>query len=201
MTPRRDSRRHRSLNGPSRETDLRRRAGFREERPAIRLVVEGRTEKLYFESIPVPRGQAERIKAQELGRDALQIVRRAKDLACDEYDVWCVVDVDGKDLSEPLLEARRSGITVAVSNPCFEVWLLLHHEDRTAPFQSAGEVERALKKALPGWSKSKTRFADFAAGVAEACSRARRLDPTGERHDLNPSTSVWRVVERIKHPR
>jgi hypothetical protein len=28
--------------------------------------------------------------------------------------------------------------------------------------------------------------------------RARKLDPTGEEHAQNPSTGVWRLVERME---
>lgn len=35
-------------------------------------------------------------------------------------------------LAEAGREARRRGVRLAVSSPCFELWLLLHHTDRRA---------------------------------------------------------------------
>ncbi|HBF80999.1 MAG TPA: hypothetical protein DD420_14035 [Streptomyces sp.] len=48
-----------------------------------------------------------------------------------EYDqVWCVIDVEAptphSSLSDALRLAERHGIEVALTNPCFELWILLH---------------------------------------------------------------------------
>src|SRR3954451_12613066 len=45
-----------------------------------------------------------------------------------EYDeIWCVVDVDNFDIGRAAESAQRQGVRLAVSHPCFEFWLLLHH--------------------------------------------------------------------------
>src|SRR6185436_2146803 len=54
-----------------------------------------------------------------------------------EYDeVWCVTDVDHyeRDGGKVTAAVALAGddIKLAVSNPCFELWLLLHHEDCAA---------------------------------------------------------------------
>jgi hypothetical protein len=36
-----------------------------------------------------------------------------------------------------------------------------------------------------------------AGNVRDAVARARRLDPTGAGHAINPSTGVWRLVDAI----
>jgi hypothetical protein len=48
--------------------------------------------------------------------------------AQDDFDqVWCVFDVDDyPDIPAAVATARRLGIEVAVSHPCFELWLILH---------------------------------------------------------------------------
>ena len=47
--------------------------------------------------------------------------------------IWCVFDFDEHpNLSQAITEAAQSGIDVAVSNPCFELWLVLHLQDQTA---------------------------------------------------------------------
>lgn len=44
-------------------------------------------------------------------------------------EVWAVVDQDQHStLKDALALARREGVKVALSKPCFEVWLLLHHD-------------------------------------------------------------------------
>jgi hypothetical protein len=45
-----------------------------------------------------------------------------------EFDqVWCVFDVDQyEDVPAAVTKAGKAGIEVALSNPCFELWLILH---------------------------------------------------------------------------
>ncbi|GII91814.1 RloB family protein [Sinosporangium siamense] len=121
----------------------------------------------------------------------------------DDYDesdeVWCVLDTElDSNLTGRMLAKAGGKVRLALSTPCFDFWLLLHHKDHRAPFQAAGDAEKALKCVLPGWSKGNTRFADFRDGVDDACRRAKAADPEGENHMRNPSTSVWRLVESIQ---
>jgi hypothetical protein len=63
--------------------------------------------------------------------------------------VWCVFDVEyGVDqqardgLDEAVDNARRSAIDTAVSNPCFEFWLLIHQESSSAPLSRVQACKR-----------------------------------------------------------
>jgi hypothetical protein len=49
----------------------------------------------------------------------------------DMYDeVWCAFDVDEHPkLLEALKQASDNKVEVALSNPCFELWVVLHHRD------------------------------------------------------------------------
>ena len=63
-------------------------------------------------------------------REAERVAKRQRDsyLAFDE--VWCVHDVDDHPrLDEARIMARDNDISLAVSNPCFELWLLLHFRE------------------------------------------------------------------------
>lgn len=59
--------------------------------------------------------------------------RRKGDLDIDSF--WCIFDVESPqphgDLSRAMAMALTNGIRVAVSNPCFELWLILHLQDQT----------------------------------------------------------------------
>ena len=50
------------------------------------------------------------------------------------YDwVWCVFDFDeGHHVDDAIAMATACGIHLAISNPCFELWLLLHFRDDPA---------------------------------------------------------------------
>jgi hypothetical protein len=58
-------------------------------------------------------------------------------------------------------------------------------------------VAARLRRHLPGYDKADLVYADYATGLADAVARAKGLDGTGTQHLINPSTSAWRLVEKI----
>ncbi|NMO52763.1 RloB domain-containing protein [Actinoplanes sp. TBRC 11911] len=133
-----------------------------------------------------------------------EVVRHAwrKMMGGRYHQVWCVVDVDhferaGGQITKALRLADKHGIKMAISNPCFELWLLLHRAGCTVHCADCRAVHRILKRDLPAYDKTRLRFEDFSAGVPDAVKRARELDPTGPDHATNPSTGVWALVATI----
>jgi RloB-like protein len=188
---------------PRREAPSGRRPARRRSRPLI-LVVCGsaKTESTYLRELRNSVGNpAVDITLVNRDKSPLQVVEYAIDFvkrderAFDE--VWCVFDVDQFDIDPAVRFAQRSRLELAVSNPCFELWLLLHHDQCKAFCAGYDDVVDRLRRHLPTYDKTCLRFADFAAGVSAAVERARELEPDGSKHDINPSTSVWRLVERI----
>lgn len=115
---------------------------------------------------------------------------------CDE--VWCVFDVDEfPHVAEAVRSAADEQFFVAVSNPCFELWLLLHFVKHTAHLSDYASLRPKLARHLGNYDKNRLNTALFRDGVSDAVERARELDPTGAAFQLNPSTGVWRLVERI----
>jgi hypothetical protein len=120
-------------------------------------------------------------------------------------EVWCVFDVDEHHhIEEALLIAARNGINVAVSNPCFELWFIIHYEDQTAHIERGPAQAKA--SALIGCKKvlSESALEDMASRYHEAVLRSKALD---EKHEgdgsprrSNPSSEVWKLVDRIVHP-
>ncbi|MCZ7417054.1 RloB family protein [Streptomyces sp. WMMC897] len=128
------------------------------EHAKILIVAEGRTtEPQYFEKFSaLIRAKAVRVvsvKSVGIGRDPLRVVSEAKRIrevekkGGDPFDsTWCVVDVDEHtNLEQACIEARRSRIAMAISSPCFEIWLLWHFENRTAWIDSE-VLSRILRK-------------------------------------------------------
>jgi hypothetical protein len=204
---------------PTRRRDsenLQRRPARREPRRRILVVVEGGvTEAGYFKSLRaafrnplvaveiddeggVPKTlverAAERKKAAE--RDAKS--RRDEFLRYDE--VWCVFDVDEHPhLQDARQQAQAHGIGLAVSNPCFELWALLHFQPQTA-FLERGDARSRLKRHLSGYDKA-LPFARLHPHYAEAVLRAEELDRRRDDADDpggNPSTGVYRLTESIR---
>jgi hypothetical protein len=185
-----------------RENRRSRRAPVREERAQVLVVCGGvATEPAYFRGLKKERrNPAVRVVVESKGVDPASLVRFAAQkrdiLGCDE--VWCVVDVDEFDISGALAVARKENVRLAISNPCFEYWLLLHFESCVAPLTCYDDALRRLLKHLPRYDKSGLSFTDFAGGVDDAVQRARsRCDVVETEHTRNPSTGVWALVHQV----
>jgi hypothetical protein len=186
--------------------------------PKRRLLVicEGRsTEPTYFRALrtafrnslleveiekggATPKTLVERAAARK--RQAVREAKRERDgfLAYDE--VWCVFDVDEHPyLPDANQQARDHGIELAVSNPCFELWALLHFQEQSA-FLERGTARSRLRRHLPGYEKA-LPFDCLRPYYVRAVARAANLDrrcATAGRPGDNPSTGVYRLTERIR---
>lgn len=165
------------------------------------VVSGGHTEDVYFRGLA--RFQCNRSVALTLKTfpaspaQVVDYARRLADHHNDEFDeVWCVVDVDSFDIHSGMSKAARQNAKLVVSNPCFELWLLLHFESLTSHVAKCKDVERLIRKYVPAYQKAKLSFTDFEAGLAQACKRARCLEE-GDVKYPNPSTGIWRLVDRL----
>lgn len=186
-----------------RESSQRRREPVRRSRPLILLVCGAKcTERQYFAGLRDSLdNRAVDIVITQQAKSPLQVVNYASSYlqhsAKDFDEVWCVVDVDDFDLVPAVRAAKRAGVELVVSNPCFEVWLLLHHEDHRSALPQCSAAHQRLTGHVPGYDKTRLDFVSFSKGVAVATRRAKAIEPSGARHECNPSTSVWRLVERM----
>ena len=118
--------------------------------------------------------------------------------------VWCLFDVEWPQNHPKLPEARAkavvSDVRLAISNPCFELWLGLHFENRTAWLDNdaAGKLRRDHDKnsgkGLDG-SEYMPRRAD-AAQRARALTAKHAGDGTEFPND-NPSSGMYLLLEAI----
>ncbi|MFI7076420.1 RloB family protein [Micromonospora sp. NPDC049903] len=197
-----------------RNKPLRRQPGRREERKAYLICSEGEnTETLYFKGLRRElRAGTVRIevfsgKGQPYGvvQKALTEAERAA-AGGEPYDeVWCVFDVEAPDphaqLDAALGLAKQHRIHCAVSNPCFEVWLLLHFEN--LPHLTTDEACRRLERHPCGYRRRDKglNFEALRLGRAEAIRRASQLDRQQVGRSLperNPSTSVPLLVTALE---
>jgi hypothetical protein len=133
-------------------------------------------------------------------RSAAERSRLEKDRNLEFEEVWCVFDVDQHPkIPEARKLAEQNRIELAISNPCFELWLWLHFEDSPGP-RSAQELLDMLKRYLPDYKKH-VRFAEVRQGYLSAVNRAQGLEQQAvgmEDVGRNPSTGVWRLTESIR---
>jgi hypothetical protein len=200
---------------PRRRDDLRRRRPFTEPRPHILVCCEGKvTEPSYFNGLKQeghntllhvevkPGGSVPKALidyAVNSKHAAEKNARAQKDDNLKYDEVWCVFDVDAHPhLLDAKQKAEANGINTAISNPCFELWLLLHFQDQRAHIERH-PVQSACRGHMPGYEK----FVPFEAIFPhhqEAVGRAVALDnwqQTQGRPGGNPSTGVHRLTERI----
>ena len=133
----------------------------------------------------------------------------------EDDTVWLVVDVDRwgeKKLAEVARQALQKHYQLAVSNPCFELWMLLHHRsldqytpDTLQEFRqnlkdgaNRTRLERELVAILGKHNKTKPDAGDFTPHVEKAIERARALDTKPEdRWPNDLGSHVYRLVIQI----
>lgn len=195
---------------------LARRAPTRAPLPLLLVVCEGEvTEPQYVRGFAKAQGaNTVRLHVAAPGGDPRALVERAAELRDDAagraaregdenlaYDeVWCVFDVDDHARLQAARElAQRTGIGLAVSNPCFELWLLLHFRDQGAHLTCKRAAE-LLGKHIRDYGKH-VRYEELSMGYEDAVERAtsleRRLLEAGTEGG-NPSSGVHRLTERIR---
>ncbi len=201
--------------------DLKRRAAYKKARKVVLIVCEGKkTEPQYFISLR-QKLRMSNVEVEIIGKECdsapITVVDHAIDLKekagkssiRDNYDeIWCVMDVEApqphESLKRAIQKANSNGLSVILSNPCFEYWFLLHFKRTSAQFLSNAKVRKALqvKKYLPDYEKNDSGvFAKIYPKTATAISNANAV--INEKHygeDLsgcNPSTHVFRIVEQL----
>jgi hypothetical protein len=198
------------------DRSIQRRRPSRQPKIRILVVCEGKkTEPLYFRQfqhhVHNPRVHVEPVGPAGVPLTVVQTAiderRKAEDDAQRQRDenlrwdeVWAVFDMDDHpNVAEAKQLATANGIRLAVSNPCFELWALLHFVDQQAHIER-GKLRPVLQPHLPGYEKVLV-FAKLHPGYDEAVRRARELDDAAERAGRpgrNPTTSVHLLTEIIR---
>jgi hypothetical protein len=134
-------------------------------------------------------------------RKDLKEASRGRGAAYDQY--WCVFDVDEHPkIPDALILARDNNINVALSNPCFELWLLIHFDRQEAYID-----RRDAQKRSQEYLKCDKVLTDEALNIlftkySIAKSRAKALEQKhkgdGSEQPWNPYSDAWKLVEAIK---
>jgi hypothetical protein len=197
------------------ESSYRRPAGNRRQ-PIILIVCEGKkTEHRYFVALKVAfRIQEMSVKVVP-GSDGRSSPAQILDAALQhkkEYNLnlaagdeaWCVFDTEQEgthhDLQDVMERAARARVQLAISNPSFEYWYLLHYDCTDRPFTHATEVSDHLRRHLPQYTKTMNAFDCVRDGTATALANAEALRKRADvdwKRCPNPSTGVDRLVQRI----
>ncbi|MBC6448078.1 RloB family protein [Actinokineospora xionganensis] len=196
----------------TRAKDLRRKTANRQELKTILVFCEGEaSEPDYINALkrlPNVHGRTSiNIEIDPKQGVPLTLVRRAIERAGDDEidECWCVFDVEWPknhpNLDEAIRLADKHGIRLAISNPCFELWLILHFEDQSA-FMNTHDAERRSRK-LDGRAGKRVdaerymRLRQAASLRASGLSQRHQRDRTDFPHD-NPSSTMCDFLAAIE---
>jgi len=171
--------------------------------------------KQYFESFKFSNVRVYVVNTTDGTSHAKHVLERLLHLpdngiAIEEGDeLWMVLDVDHclkisqkGSFTKAINEAVRRGIHVAISNPCFEYWLLLHCSDEgsQSPPRTPRVILELLKRNLPSYKKNCINSKDFPfSSVRLACDRAKAIQSQirDERNPERECSQVYLLVESI----
>ncbi len=189
---------------------FRRTAGQKPPRSITLIVCEGETEQEYFEAARIKYGltTAEIVLAENTkGAAPISVVACAEEKCAERggYDqIYCVFDRDdhesfdrARTRIETLAGRKNKPLPVreAISIPCFEFWMLLHHERTDAPFNRCANVIERLRHHMPGYEKADAATArQLISKLEDALGNAAWLENRAESNGYNPYTSVYRVL-------
>ena len=179
------------------------------------MLTEGRvTERDYLKILARQNPQI-KIDLAESGMVPLTLVQKARQKAKqskraqhrtgtpDFDEIWCVFDVDDHpNVKQALQEARDSHIRTVISNPCFELWLLLHKQDQTAHIDRHDLQKLCQKLSLMDGKRIRPEAIPMLLETIEVARRKavaldKRHEGNGSEPNSNPSTNAWEIVHAV----
>lgn len=195
----------------------------------ISIAGEGKTEEQYFDGIyDLYRSELIRIERLEKANETdtkshpnhvIELLDERKEYweahGVEPNELWMVVDRDKQNVSKDQLneiveKCRIEGYNLALLNPTFEFWLLLHltsielydkelllSNPKATVKSKKRYLEKELSKLLGGYNKNKLHFEKFEQGIKDAVGRAKELSVDNMTIIDELGTSVCLLVEKI----
>mgnify|MGYP001267593180 FL=1 len=168
----------------------------KEIRPTYFVFCEGESEEAYIAHIrskyrvPIDiktKVSKNRINQQYVNRVLRFFPTHKKDMTFLFYDL---------DVPEMLARLQLiDGAVLLVSNPCLELWYILHtcnHSAERTSQQIISQLDRICHGYIKGSICHRLKH-KFTTGEDQACARAKKLTAFN-----NPSTTVYRLIDQIK---
>jgi hypothetical protein len=129
--------------------------------------------------------------------------KRDKNISLYE-SVWCAFDIENPNNNSSLQKAIDKGlqnkIQLAISNPSFEYWYILHFEQTTRPFTDGKEAKQYLKRFIRDYDPAKIVFPSIFHRTKIALEFSKRSfisTPKKSGDFQNPSTYVHSIVQEM----
>lgn len=173
------------------------------------IATEGaKTEPIYFGIFNSPQAtiHVKLLPAKKHDTSPPQVLKRAQAFVKEKGlgkkdEVWLVIDRDQwteKQLEKAYLACKTVAYNLAVSNPKFEYWLLLHFEDGKGVSGSRDCTERLIRH-LPNFEKGHFEIEKVQTGISDAIRRAEEKDrPPCEDWPRGNGSTVYRLVKRLR---
>ncbi|NDJ12695.1 MAG: RloB domain-containing protein [Acidobacteriia bacterium] len=114
--------------------------------------------------------------------------------------IWVVCDVDEHpNIPAAKVQARANSIPMAISNPCFDLWALLHFQDQNA-YIDRKVLRVVCQQHMPGYAKN-LPLDKWLPGLTMALERAKQLRARNQQNETvggNPSTDADLLVLEIR---
>jgi hypothetical protein len=137
-------------------------------------------------------------------RASLRRGRTRKDSFVENDQVWAVFDRDEHPgISDALTRCHNGDVSVAFSDPCFEIWLILHFIDFDKP-DDRHQVQGELAAVCHSYNVNRGKSADFdlmVSNLTEAESRAERQIQRRENEGSpirRPFTTVFKLTRAMR---
>jgi hypothetical protein len=199
--------------------DLKRRKPYRSEAQRFILICEGeKTEPAYFNALKskypgamiqfefiAPAGTPITIKDKARDRMAALKKEMRDNPSAKADNVWAVFDRDEHGhISDAIQGCETMGVEVAFSNPCFEVWLLLHYEDYHAA-DDRHQVQKRLREKDTAYDPNGSKTPNCIAIVDKVETAEQRAINQCNQRELEglplgrPSTTVYQLTQAIRN--
>lgn len=150
----------------------------KQQAPTITLIGEGITEQYYFRHIRAIYNYRYNLRPHFFGITSLrEMDKKIAEVIGGGGIAICVFDCDVSERVEAekkklasLLKRyeRNKDVIFCNSLPSVEYWFLLHYQNTNRFFSDSGEVERELRKDMPGYEKT-THYLEKEKWVADLC--------------------------------
>lgn len=158
-------------------------------------------------------------KSNDTNSAPIHVFNKLKREAKDEFnfkkgdELWMIIDTDRwKGIPQIINACKELGnMFVAVSNPCFEFWLLLHIKDiqeynddelellfKNSKVGNRNYVETKIIEVAGSYSKKNLRTDDFLPSIDMAVLRAKNLDQPMEDYPSKLGSHIYKLIEKLR---
>jgi hypothetical protein len=126
------------------------------------------------------------------------VEKRTKELKISQWDkvhTFLMYDMDVQAINEKLQKCKAE---MLLSNPCFEIWLLLHAKEQKAAINTDALIKE-LKKSAPVWKNyNKSAFTETQQSFLKSNTDIAVERAKGLKEFQNPSTGIYKLIEMLK---